>query len=88
MISAKSLSKHYGLVKAVDNVSFEVGRGEIVGLLGQNGAGKTTLMKMITGFIEPTSGEVTVGGIDVLTDRLSAHITAAAPLTSSTPSRS
>lgn len=70
MITVKDLSKHYGLVKAVDNVSFEVARGEIVGLLGHNGAGKTTLMKMITGYLEPSEGAATVGGADVLSDRL------------------
>ncbi len=70
MISVKNLTKHYGPVKAAKAVSFDVGRGEIVGLLGHNGAGKTTVMKIITGFLEPTEGTVTVGDIDVLDDRL------------------
>jgi ABC-2 type transport system ATP-binding protein len=70
MISIKNLEKRYGQVVAVKGVSFEVGRGEIVGLLGHNGAGKTTVMKILTGFLEPTGGSVEVGGADVLKDRL------------------
>lgn len=62
MIVAKTLSRNYGTFTAVDNVSFEIGAGEIVGLLGHNGAGKTTIMKMLTGFLEPTSGSVEIGG--------------------------
>jgi ABC-2 type transport system ATP-binding protein len=69
MISVKNLTKHYGPVRAVKGVSFEVGRGEIVGLLGQNGAGKTTVMKIVTGYLEPTEGTVEVGGADVLLER-------------------
>jgi ABC-2 type transport system ATP-binding protein len=70
MISVQSLEKRYGEVRAVAGVSFQVARGEIVGLLGHNGAGKTTVMKIMTGFLEPTGGTVTVGGVDVRTDRL------------------
>jgi ABC-2 type transport system ATP-binding protein len=70
MISVKNLEKRYGDLMAVKDVSFEVNRGEIVGLLGHNAAGKTTIMKIITGYLEPTSGKVTVGNVDVLTDRL------------------
>jgi len=70
MISVKKLEKRYGEFRAVKDVDFEVNRGDIVGLLGQNGAGKTTVMKILTGYIEPTSGTVTVGGVDVLQDRL------------------
>lgn len=70
MISVKKLEKRYGALRAVSNVSFEVARGEIVGLLGHNGAGKTTVMKIMTGFLQPTAGTVTVGGVDVLTDRI------------------
>jgi ABC-2 type transport system ATP-binding protein len=70
MISAKNLGKRYGQVRAVQDVSLDIQRGEVVGLLGQNGAGKTTIMKMITGFTEPTEGTVTVDGIDVLADRV------------------
>ncbi len=63
MISVKNLSRHYGLNKAVDSVSFSVSKGEVVGLLGHNGAGKTTIMKMLTGFIEPNNGEVLIKGL-------------------------
>jgi len=70
MISARNLGKRYGRLAAVDGVSLDIGKGEVVGLLGQNGAGKTTIMKMITGFLEPTTGAVTVDGLDVLADRI------------------
>ncbi|MBU0550105.1 ABC transporter ATP-binding protein [Myxococcota bacterium] len=70
MISIQGLEKRYGDVRAVSGVSFEVQRGEIVGLLGHNGAGKTTIMKIMTGFLEPTAGRVSVGGIDVGADRI------------------
>lgn len=63
MISVSNLSRSYGSTIAVDNVSFEITNGEVVGLLGHNGAGKTTIMKMITGFIEPSSGSVEVDGL-------------------------
>ena len=63
MISVSNLSRSYGSTLAVDNVSFEITNGEVVGLLGHNGAGKTTIMKMITGFIEPSSGSVKVDGL-------------------------
>ncbi len=61
----KNLTQKYGNQYAVDNLSFEVKTGEIVGFLGPNGAGKTTTMKAITGYIEPTDGEVFVGNISV-----------------------
>jgi len=63
MISVSNLSRSYGPTLAVDKVSFEITNGEVVGLLGHNGAGKTTIMKMITGFIEPSSGSVEVDGL-------------------------
>ena len=63
MLRAEGLSRHYGTVRAADNVSFSVEPGEIVGLLGHNGAGKTTVMKLLTGFIEPTSGEAWVNDV-------------------------
>ena len=62
MISVEQISRRYGDVLAVDNVSFHIGRGEIVGLLGHNGAGKSTIMKMLTGYIEPSGGRVLIGG--------------------------
>jgi ABC-2 type transport system ATP-binding protein len=70
MISVKNLQKRYGDLTAVDDVSFEVAHGEIVGLLGHNGAGKTTVMKVMTGFLEPTRGTISVGGIDVVENRI------------------
>ena len=71
MISVKNLRKQYGSLVAVRDLSFEVKQGQIVGLLGHNGAGKTTVMKVMTGFLEPTSGTITVGGKDVRSDRIS-----------------
>jgi len=65
-VIVKNISKIYGTQKAVDNISFEIKKGEIVGFLGPNGAGKSTTMKMISCFIEPTSGTASVCGIDVL----------------------
>ncbi len=65
MIEVQSLHKKYGSINAVNGVSFEVTRGEILGFLGPNGAGKSTTMKMITGFIRPTSGTVLVDNMDV-----------------------
>ena len=64
-ISALSLTKVYGTQKAVDNISFELKKGEIVGFLGPNGAGKSTTMKMITGYLPPTAGTAQVCGFDV-----------------------
>jgi len=63
MIQITHLSRHYGDFKAVDNVSFEIQRGEVVGLLGHNGAGKTTIMKMITAYLEPTAGTIKVDNL-------------------------
>jgi len=58
MLEVQSVSRHYGDFKAVSDVSFTVERGEIIGLLGHNGAGKTTIMKMLSGFLEPDSGDI------------------------------
>lgn len=66
MIKVKDLSKRYARNLAVDRISFEVQKGEIVGFLGPNGAGKTTTMRILTCFLPPTSGEATVAGFDVL----------------------
>ncbi len=65
-IKINNVTKIYGKQKALDNVSFEVNSGEIVGFLGPNGAGKSTLMKIITAFIPPTEGDVFVNGLNVL----------------------
>lgn len=64
-ISVQSLTKIYGSQKAVNNISFNLAKGEIVGFLGPNGAGKSTTMKMITGYLPPTGGTATVCGYDV-----------------------
>jgi len=64
-IEVKSLSKKFGAFTAVDDVSFDVNRGEVLGFLGPNGAGKSTTMKMITGFLAPSGGQVRVDGLDV-----------------------
>jgi ABC-2 type transport system ATP-binding protein len=66
MISVKDLSKKYARNTAVDHISFEVEKGQIVGFLGPNGAGKTTTMRMLTCFLPPTAGTATVAGFDVL----------------------
>src|SRR4051812_19234759 len=58
MIKVQSLTKSFGPKKAVDDISFEVGKGEVLGFLGPNGAGKSTTMRMITGFYPPSSGKV------------------------------
>lgn len=65
MIKVEGVTKRYGSATAVNNVSFSVERGEIVGFLGPNGAGKTTTMRILTGFLPPTEGAVVVGGYDV-----------------------
>jgi len=70
MIEALNLTKRYGAVKALDDVSFEVKRGEVLGFLGPNGAGKTTTMKILTCFIAPTEGTARVNGIDVFEDSI------------------
>lgn len=66
MIEVKNVTKKYGSFTAVDNISFNIKEGEIVGLLGPNGAGKSTTMNMITGFIEPSQGEIIINGYDIL----------------------
>ena len=65
MIEIKNITKKYGNVTAVDNINFKIEEGEIIGLLGPNGAGKSTTMNMITGYIEPTEGEIIVNGYDI-----------------------
>ncbi|MBU0711125.1 ATP-binding cassette domain-containing protein [bacterium] len=70
MIEIRNLVKHYGDVKAVEDVSFSVKNGEILGFLGPNGAGKTTTLKVITGYLSPTSGNVFVDDLNVLDDSM------------------
>src|SRR6201997_1477529 len=73
MISVKDLSKRYARNTAVDHVSFEVEKGEIVGFLGPNGAGKTTTMRILASYMPPTSGRATVAGFDVFEQSLQAR---------------
>src|SRR5262244_4151678 len=70
MIAVKELTKRYARNTAVDHISFEVQKGQIVGFLGPNGAGKTTTMRMLTCFLPPTSGAAAVAGFDVLENPL------------------
>lgn len=70
MIEVENLTKTYGGVVAIEEVSFHVPRGEVLGFLGPNGAGKTTTMRILTGFMPPTDGRVTVAGFDVFHDSL------------------
>lgn len=70
MIDVREVTKSYGPVEALKAVSFHVESGEIIGLLGPNGAGKTTMMKILTGYLQPTSGTATVNGMDVVTNAL------------------
>jgi ABC-2 type transport system ATP-binding protein len=72
MIRVQHLSKRYDALTAVDDVSFEVAPGEVLGFLGPNGAGKTTTMRMLAGFISPTSGTASICGHDIETDTLEA----------------
>ena len=73
MIEAQHLTKDYGSVVAVRDVSFEVGQGEIVGFLGPNGAGKTTTLRMLAGFLGATAGSVKIAGFDIATQSLEAR---------------
>jgi ABC-2 type transport system ATP-binding protein len=72
MIKIRNLKKHFGPKVAVNGVSFTVERGEVLGFLGPNGAGKSTTMRMLTGFIPPTAGEITIGDYNMLEDPLPA----------------
>lgn len=65
MIQVEDLTRRYGEFTAVDRVSFSVNQGEVVGLLGHNGAGKSTIMKMLTGYLEPTAGRITLDGLHI-----------------------
>lgn len=72
MIEINNLTKRYGAFTAVDDLSFQVGQGQVLGFLGPNGAGKSTTMKIVAGFLAPTSGSVSVCGFDVETDPIGA----------------
>lgn len=74
MIEVKNLTKKYGDKLAVDNISFKVEKGEILGFLGPNGAGKSTTMNMLTGYISSTSGQILVDGIDILEEPIKAKM--------------
>ena len=67
MIELKGVTKRYGTVEAIHDISFTAPKGQIVGLLGQNGAGKTTTLNILTGYMPPTEGQVLVDGMDMLT---------------------
>lgn len=71
MIEVQNLRKEFGVFTAVEDISFQVNKGEVLGFLGPNGAGKSTTMKMITGFLSPTAGSVTVCGSDVMKSPIS-----------------
>src|SRR5437899_7946771 len=73
MIKVNNLAKAFGAKRAVDGISFSIERGEVLGFLGPNGAGKSTTMRMITGFIPPTEGTVTVGGFDIMVNPIAAR---------------
>jgi ABC-2 type transport system ATP-binding protein len=72
MIKVQNLTKLFGTKRAVDDITFSVERGEVLGFLGPNGAGKSTSMRMITGFIPPSGGSITVGGFDMVEDPIPA----------------
>src|SRR5258707_1173634 len=72
MIEAKGLCKYYGPFAAIENVSFQIPRGQVAAFLGPNGAGKSTTMKIITGFLSSTKGTAKIGGFDVYSDRIEA----------------
>lgn len=85
MIEVEHVSREFGTFRAVDDISFSIKTGEIVGLLGPNGAGKTTTMRMITGFLEPSGGSIKIDGLDVITHGVEAkrkigYMPEAAPL--------
>ena len=73
MVLTSQLRKTFGSFVALDDITLEVGRGQVFGLLGPNGAGKSTLIRTLMGFLKPTSGSATVDGIDCHADRLTVH---------------
>lgn len=72
MIEVNNVTKYYGIKKAVDNISFKVDNGEIIGFLGPNGAGKTTTMRMLTGYLYPNEGQIKINGFDILDNPIEA----------------
>ncbi|HBN84009.1 MAG TPA: ABC transporter, partial [Clostridiales bacterium] len=66
MLELKELTKHFGEVKAADHISFQVGKGEIFGLLGENGAGKTTTLRLLATMLKPTFGTAAIAGYDLV----------------------
>lgn len=66
MIQVEGLTKDYGLRRAIDNLTFDAGKGDVLGFLGPNGAGKTTTMRILCGYMPPTSGKASIGGFDVV----------------------
>jgi len=72
LIKVKNITKKYDAITAVDNVSFEIAKGEITGFLGPNGAGKSTLLRIMTGTLSPSSGSVEIGGVDMKEDPIKA----------------
>src|SRR3989338_7335227 len=72
MISIKNLTKKFGEKTAVDNLNLEIAKGELFSFLGPNGAGKTTTIKLMTGLLKPTSGEILIGGYDIQKDAVNA----------------
>lgn len=72
-ITAQGLTKRYGFLTAVDDLNFTIESGEVLGFLGPNGAGKSTTMKMLTGFLAPTSGTASINGYDIVSDSLAAR---------------
>jgi ABC-2 type transport system ATP-binding protein len=73
VIEAKGISKRFGELMAVDDVSFSIGKGEVVGFLGPNGAGKTTTMRILTGFMPPTDGTAVIAGYDIFEEPIAAR---------------
>src|SRR5262245_56289405 len=73
MIVTQNVSKYFGSFPALENISFEIKKGEIVGFLGQNGAGKTTLMRILTTYLPATSGQIYLAGLDAAKNSLEAR---------------
>lgn len=74
MITVKNLTKYYGNKLGVENINFHIDKGEIVGMLGPNGAGKSTIMRMLASYMAPTSGEITINGVDIVSDPTAASM--------------